>query len=329
MYKQLKRLHDEQFADKQTLTLYRGQNIHAAEFEKIQNNINGYISVNTFLSTTSSSIVASDFSGNLAIHADSTLRSVVFRINVDSSINKSKPFARISKLSVNSDEDEYLFTMGTILKILSVEEVTNETWYIELEMVSEENEPLKNLFDDYKVAIGEDSSLLVLGELLSKDLDDYKKARQYYELLIRELPGDDVKVGYAYSVIATMLVGEGNYEEALSLFKKAKKIYSKALAEETPYYLAEFYIDLACLRQSQNNYKAALKLRKKALKIRKTLYPEDNIALANTYKALASAYHELDKFSIALKYYKKSDKINQQKLPENHPYYSFYVEKPW
>jgi tetratricopeptide (TPR) repeat protein len=319
LYKQLKRLHDEQFAGKQTLTLYRGQNMHAAEFEKIQNNINGCISVNTFLSTTSSSIVANDFSGNLAVHADSILRSVIFQINVDSTINKNKPFARISEVSVNSGEHEYLFTMGTVFKILSVEEFTAEIWYVTLEMVSEEHEPLKNLFDDYKASLGEESSLLLLGELLSKELDDYKRARHYYELLIRELPEDDINVGYAYSSIAVMLTGEGNYEEALSLFKKAKKIYSKALTEETQYYLAEFYIGLAGLRQRQNNYKAALKLQKKALKIRKTLYAEDNIAVANTYKALASSYHELDKFSIAVKYYKKSDEINQQQLPENHP----------
>ena len=319
LFKQLKRLHDEQFADKQTLTLYRGQSMYATEFEKLKNNINGYISVNTFFSTTSSCIVASNFSGNITVHADSTVRSVVFRINADSSINKSKPFARISRFSVNIDEDEYLFTMGTTFKILSVEEVTDETWYITLEMVSEEYEPMRTLFDDYKAIVGENSSLLVLGDLLAKELEDYERARHYYELLIQELPEDNIMVGYAYSTIAVMLVGEGNYEEALSLFKKAKKIYSKAMTEETQYYLTEFYIDLACLRHKQNNYKAALKLRRKALKIRKTLYTENNIVLANTYKALASTYHELDKFSIAAKYYKKSNEINQRKLPKNHP----------
>ncbi|CAF3062530.1 unnamed protein product, partial [Rotaria sp. Silwood2] len=62
--------------------------------------------------------------------------------------------------------------MGTIFKILSVEQFTGEIWYVTLEMVSEEHEPLKNLFDDYKASLDEESSLLLLGELLSEGYDD-------------------------------------------------------------------------------------------------------------------------------------------------------------
>lgn len=319
LYKQLQRLHAEQFQHNQTLILYRGQNMHAVEFEKLQNNINGYIAVNTFFSTTSSSAVASYFSGYLAVQADSTLRSIVFEINVESNINKSKPFARISEVSYNRDEDEYLFTLGTVFQILSVEQYTEEIWYITLTMVSEENEPLKNISDEYKASVGENASLLVLGEILALDLDNYKMARQCYELLIRELPEDDINIGYAYSRMAVMMVGEENFEEAQSLFKKAKQIYSTVITEHTQYYLSEFYIDLATLRHKQNRHKAALKLKRKALRIRKSICSSDSIALANTYKSLGHAYHELEQVSVAIKYYKKSDEINQQKLPSNHP----------
>lgn len=196
LYRQLSRMHLQYIssAKSSTLTLYRGQLVSTTEFQKIKSNVNQYISINTFFSTSKSSEIAVGFfaGGSLRPVAEC----VLFEISVDISL-KTQPFADIHKWSANQNEEEVLFTMGTIFKIESCEEFNEDFWHIKLSLSNEQDERIRQLSDYYHTFIGETTSLLVLGEFLHK-IHELDKAERYYQLLIRELPAGHVDIGMAF-----------------------------------------------------------------------------------------------------------------------------------
>ncbi|CAF1575621.1 unnamed protein product, partial [Didymodactylos carnosus] len=96
------------------LTVYRGMTMPADEFEMIQNNIGGRISINTFLSTTEYIQVAYSFAGDGSMRPEK--ESVVLIMNIDTRSSKTKLFADIQKYSFFQDEGEFLLSIETVLQ---------------------------------------------------------------------------------------------------------------------------------------------------------------------------------------------------------------------
>ncbi|CAF4008503.1 unnamed protein product [Rotaria sp. Silwood1] len=144
-------------------TVYRGQLIAPSELQKLKGNVGQLVSMNTYLSTTKSCAVASDYAGNGSGHP--FIESVVFEIEVD--VKKAiKPFANIEQVSIMTDEGEILFSIGTIFKIESVEEVLDNVWFVKLTLSKDEDKELKCLEDYFINQIGETSDLEILNVML-------------------------------------------------------------------------------------------------------------------------------------------------------------------
>ncbi|CAF1374886.1 unnamed protein product [Didymodactylos carnosus] len=109
------------------LILYRGQTMNNDEFEKLKNNVGGFVSVNSFMSTTTNRHVAVAFVGNKS----SLMKYVLFEININIHLD-TKPFASIVHLSTFQTEDEILFSMGTVFRIKNVEQLSHSLWKAEL-----------------------------------------------------------------------------------------------------------------------------------------------------------------------------------------------------
>jgi hypothetical protein len=106
-------------------TVYRGQFISTGELEKLKNNVGDIISANSFLSTTEDEMVAKAFIADAPIS-----ESALFEINISDSyydqigysLSYTRPFFKAESLSQFSDEKEIIFSMGTIFRIISIEE---------------------------------------------------------------------------------------------------------------------------------------------------------------------------------------------------------------
>ncbi len=92
------------------------------ELQKIIDNKDGFLSFNTFLSTTLSSHIATEYAGD-AFARLIYERSVLFQINVDTTVVSAQPFANIAEYSCMKNEDEILFSFGTIFRIDAVSEL--------------------------------------------------------------------------------------------------------------------------------------------------------------------------------------------------------------
>ncbi|CAF1215661.1 unnamed protein product [Didymodactylos carnosus] len=132
LYLQLRELHSQYIKSlsqkTKILTVYRGQTITINQLQQLKENISSIIYVNTFLSTTTDKEVALIYAGV----EGSYLVSVLFEINIDTSI-ATKPFANIEDYSYHKDENEILFALGTMYKIVSVSKFENgHIWIIKL-----------------------------------------------------------------------------------------------------------------------------------------------------------------------------------------------------
>jgi tetratricopeptide (TPR) repeat protein len=314
LYRQLERLHLSYVPNDNSsiLTCYRGQLLTINEFEKLKSSINEYISINTFFSTSISSSVAVTFFINGEQQYDTV--SVLFEILVDTTI-QTKPFAPIHNWSVNTDEDEVLFTMGTIFKIESCEDFDG-FWHVKLTLSTEPDLALKSLLNHYEIKIGETSSLLIFGEFLHK-MNELDKAERYYQLLTRELPSDHVDVGMAFNNIGTIYTDRGEYKKAKSYLRRALNIFRRTSHVDN-LNVAEIYLNFATVYGHMENAKTALKHEKKALQIQLKILPDNHLTLATTYNNIADTYDSLNKKATALKYYYNALEIELQHLPPNH-----------
>ncbi|UJR32556.1 hypothetical protein I4U23_020017 [Adineta vaga] len=114
-----------------TETFYRGQLMSYQEFNSFKELRGSVISINTFLSTTTSMQIALMYANIFQNNSDDI--SVVFSIESDS-ISKIRPYANISRYSMFPDEDEVLFAMGSIFQIGNIRELPDaeNVWIIYL-----------------------------------------------------------------------------------------------------------------------------------------------------------------------------------------------------
>ena len=100
-------------------TVYRGQLISLTEVNHLRKNIGQLFLTNTFLSATAEFLIALGFAQKDNL---SNLESVIFEFYIDTSTITNRPYADIRVLSSKRSEEEFLFCIGTVFRIKSIEE---------------------------------------------------------------------------------------------------------------------------------------------------------------------------------------------------------------
>jgi hypothetical protein len=116
LYKQSQTLYNRPIIEK----LYRGQLMSKNEFDYFHQIKGHIISINTFLSTTTSLQIALSFANSNSLNNDDFI-SIVFCIETNPYVQHKRPYANISKFSIYSDEDEVLFAMGSLFRIQDIQ----------------------------------------------------------------------------------------------------------------------------------------------------------------------------------------------------------------
>ena len=106
------------------------------QLNEIRKNSGGFISMNSFLSGTQDEEVAIVFSGNGQMTGRNKV-SVIYEMLIDTNI-RSTPYAKIE--SIMENEEEILFSMGSIFCIGDVKMVRDRVHYVKLTMEHIEDE---------------------------------------------------------------------------------------------------------------------------------------------------------------------------------------------
>jgi tetratricopeptide (TPR) repeat protein len=333
--------------------LFRGQFVGIDELETIKSNIDGLISTNTFLSTTIDSNVAFIFAGNgsrLPSYA-----SIVFEIDLksdDKNPSFERPFAPIDQYSSKHDEKEILFSMGTIFRVISVEEY-DSTWFICLKIKSQIKECLSTLTAHLRTEnMHSIASELTLGDFLL-NMGELHQAEQFYALMLRQqLPDDqnDSDKALLYNSIGLLHIDRGDYRAARILFDQAYSIAKNdrsllsstlnnlGLAElnqgrynqASKYFqrakknnkstkrLAGIFSNIASTFVAKGQFKKAKSYLQRALILEEKHLPPLHFDFANTYDNLAVVEMNMGNYKESLNLFEKCLNIYRQSLPSDH-----------
>ncbi|CAF1199575.1 unnamed protein product [Adineta steineri] len=343
--------------------LYRGKVMTISTFENFRKNINGLVAMKGFLSTTTDRKVAEMFAGDGTVPAGSV--SVMFKLNIDN-WKECKPSAAINHNdSAIKDEEEVLFSIGSIWKINSVaNKPENGMWCIELTSCPEENKRSIELTNYLKEQLGETSDLWTLGEFLMK-MGEYNKAEKYYHILKtdlklpkrhadrakiysylgiihRELNNIPIAIDYFKQAIEAAPRDRGikstvKYNEKLAQeeFRQAPKVFlGKRLASSDVLSKSLFTNDISTPILKNNLGRAAYQQKKYNEAI--TLYEEAICIMLSSelsylheiscvYNNLGAVKYDQEDYSTAKDYFEKAIFTIQQ-LNLKHPWISDYIE---
>ena len=120
------------------LILYRGQIMSISDLDDFKKNINCLVSMNSFLSTTSNRTAALFFSGE-GTTPDADHVSVLYEIEIDTTVESTTPYAKIAYQSIFADEDEVLFSVASVFRIGLAEEIGKHLWQVKLTLTNNDD----------------------------------------------------------------------------------------------------------------------------------------------------------------------------------------------
>ncbi|CAF1337077.1 unnamed protein product [Didymodactylos carnosus] len=304
-----------------TTTVYRGQLMTNDEFEqKIQQNIGGFFSVSTFLSTTLDRKLANLFAGDGS--RTDEVQSVLFQIDIDKTVNKF-PYADISTESAfGDDEGEILFTMGAVFRIESIEKMRDDddnVWNVQLKLTDEEDELLQKLTEHMKDDFI-DLHPVAKYAVLMREMGYYTKAEKFFFLALEEssLSENYVFAASLYNALGGNYKRMGQIDKALEYYEKSIAAQLQHLPENDPQVAATSH-DLAIIYKDQGDFERALVTYNKTLEICLKEPIPNQSAIATVYNSIANVYTSQRRYSEALEIYAKALDIQFKVLPHTHP----------
>lgn len=306
-------------SERSIFKVYRGQCMSRTEFQTHSLNSEGLISFNNLLSCSKDIAVAQAYVDSQEQDQDTVL--VLFQITIDPNIRITS-FADITTKSFYGDtEMEFLFSMGTIFRIRSIQpwHRDNRIELFDLLLTSDEDEDLKNLREHMRQEIGGTSNLINFGRLLI-EMGDLNNSEQFYKIVLREtsVKDDPRTVAMIYNDLGCIASQRHYKMDALKLYEMALSIgherFPRQDAQLSPILnnIGEIYLELKQFDKAKEYFEDALN-------IDLSIIPANAYTQAIRYHNIGMVYKERDDFFKALKNFNKSLELKQSTLPPTHP----------
>jgi hypothetical protein len=177
--------------------VYRGEKISIEELNKWKNTINHIISINNFFLTSQDINLSRKFALNYFI--SDQFQSVIFQINVNPS-HRTIIYAHITNESIPEEEEQILFNLNSIFKILSVDfDLTFQVWKIELRRTDELNSNIDQCLKYVKQEMSDCSQIIYFLNLLLNQLSQIDQTDKYFQMLHHSLPSDHPEIAFLYN----------------------------------------------------------------------------------------------------------------------------------
>ncbi|CAF1512808.1 unnamed protein product [Adineta steineri] len=296
------------------LIVYRGQLLSTRELSLLKDNIGGFISMNTFMSTTEKSNLGVSFS-NYQITLPSGLHSVFFEINVNST---KTPYARIDNLSCIQQEKEILFSLGTVFHIEDVCPM-GSMWHVELTLTTDIEQRFETIMDYYEKEIGDRPSVYMLGRFFIMQ-GDLTRAQRYYEFLLHEAVTDneDKNRMICLGFLGYIAQENGQLEKALQFYLQQLDI-QQTLLEPGDERMATTYSNIGTIYNTRGEYKEALKFFELCLSIELLSKSENQSEISTTYNNIGNVYNNMNDYENARINYEKTLQLMNKDIPLEHP----------
>ncbi|CAF2513802.1 unnamed protein product [Rotaria sp. Silwood2] len=301
------------------ICVYRYQAMSVDELNNLQRSIGQFISVNSFFSTSADRDVAVKFLRSTPISND--LHRVLFIIDADPRVVKSKPFADISSLSYFTHESEILFMVGCIFRLTNIYRDENEKiWTIQMQLAEDNDNNLKKLFEQLKSDYGGDedeADLKSFGDVL-QHMGKYDLAEKIYIDLRKKCTPDDSSYSQLCFSFGMLYKERKDFDRSLQWFQRA--LDRKLRTEPTDLvYIGGLHCCIGNIHMEKNDFNEAMKCYTTAMGCYNRANAKNHPYMASLYHGVARVCCARKQYSDALNYYTHSLNIQQQYLPSNHP----------
>jgi tetratricopeptide (TPR) repeat protein len=210
-------------------TLYRGKKLRSIVLQQLEDNIGALMSINGFLSTTKNRAMAIHWFAGAGANRDDC-KSVLFKLSIDETMI-TRPFADISSISQFQQEEEVLFTIGSVWQIddVSLDTNDNSLWIVKLKSCKELNSKLAQFLE----RLPSDNTFLALGDVL-RELGQHTKAKNFYNKMLNESNLKDEVRGTLHYKIAMINIAHNGHYEALINLHHAEKLISSVKTNTEP-----------------------------------------------------------------------------------------------
>ncbi|CAF4182068.1 unnamed protein product, partial [Adineta steineri] len=298
-----------------TLTLYRGTQIPNEELEKIKENIGKTISTNGFLSTSRNINVSLRFIHRNAQSNDFT--SVLFEIKANPLL-KTVMFADIRNKSRIKGEEEVLFNLSSLFKIISVcFDSKLRVWKVLLNATDDGAEKVEEYLLLSKQQMEEYSPLIYFGRLLLYELGQVDRAGKYFNMLLKSLPQDHSDLAAVYNNIGAVHDRKDELNLGLKNYEIAYEMRRKQLPSNHPR-IAASLLNIGAIYQAKDDFNRALDYYQQALTAYDNFYPNNNLQKANTIYNIGRVYMDKEDFDTALTYSSRALDMYKHVLPDQH-----------
>lgn len=295
---------------------YRGQIMSEWEWSRLRESIGQLVSVNSFFSASLDENVASLFAGH---NASGNEKCILFEIAIDSNLRHTA-FALIQSRSHHPDEEEILFSLTSVFKVINIcEEEDKCQWRVYLQATDEGYTMFEKFHQFMTLDIESPTTEIVFGRLITY-MGQYEKAIKYFALFDAQSNGNRTMHHAAFQLNKSICYYHiCKYQEARKSLKGVlKMLKTMHISLSDPFYLrCRFY--LANVYMFTNKLQLARCIFQKTLQNQRRTLSENHIHIGDTLRAIGklrgneSGYHE------ALPYREEALKIYRMTLPLNHP----------
>ncbi len=297
--------------------VYRAQQMSKEEIEILQKSIGEYISMNSFLSTSVDRQQAQSFL--FSTDASDDVEQVFFKIDADPRLENIKPFSNITPLSYFPNEDEVLFMIGSIFRLIEVKCDSYGIWNIRMVLCSVTDHQLQSLYQHMKNQLGTKATDLYNFGGVLREMGNLDDAQKYYHRYLDQLPDDHPGRSACYHALGRVTNEKGDYDSSLKWFNKSLEIKMRTLKSDHPN-IANTHNSIAIIHHRKGDYARALESYEQTLMIWKKVYGENHPDVAMCLSNIGVVYQEEKKYSQALEYHQKALSIRQKQLPADHPH---------
>jgi tetratricopeptide (TPR) repeat protein len=214
----------KQYQSKDRLQVYRSQLLSNAELENLKGNLGQLISINSFWSGNIDRSKALADLNHFKASAD--LRRVLFEINADPKLSKTKPFTLIGLLDDSADPSEVFFMAASIFSLTDITCNDDQLWIVKMTLCTDEE--YDSIFNSIQMKEqNEQNNLRTFAKILWK-MDKLDLADEYYHRLINELPSNDPLLMIVYEDLGTMALEKKNYDASVQWFRKSIAIKNQS-----------------------------------------------------------------------------------------------------
>ncbi|CAF4546890.1 unnamed protein product [Rotaria socialis] len=296
--------------------VYRGQCMSTHDFQKHSRNVGGLISFNSLLSCSEDHRVALLYANSQ--DRNDSIVPVLLHIIVNPGV-RNTAFSNIIAVSGFGDiEQEFLFSMGAIFRILSIQRLLIEMG------------DLNQSERFYKIVLREayanhDPRIIAwiyndLGFIASQN-GFKEKGLQFYKKALRigqeRFPLQDPQLAPILNNIGEFYFDSEDFDKADEYYRKALEIDMKSTAPAL-YNQAIRYQNIGMVYNEKQNYKDAQKNFKKSLDKKMSILPQKHPSIAITHRSISGVYCSQGRFTEALQHCQAALAIERSSLPPYH-----------